>query len=57
MDKEPFQVFFLPENYSTVCKRMMPARWGFHTARGHMNVFETEAEALEKAAVGKAAAI
>lgn len=57
MKKEPFKVFFLEAHYSMFCKCMMPDRWGFHTARGHMNVFDTEAEALEAAAAGEAAAI
>lgn len=57
MSKTKFEVFFIEEHYSIFCKCMMPDRWGFYTAKGHMNVFDTEAEAIEKAAAGKAAAI
>lgn len=57
MDKPAFEVFFIPENYSIFCKCMMPDRWAFHTARGHMNVFDTEEEAMAAAAKGRAVAI
>jgi len=54
---EPFEVFFLEAHYSIFCKCNMPDRWGFNTARGHMNVFDTKAAAETAAALAKAAVI
>ena len=57
MKQSPFKVFFLEAHYSMFCHTMMPDRWAFHTAKGHMNVFDTEEEAMAAAAKGRAVVI